>query len=458
MATSELISREDNTARIRIGLDAAEVDTAYKAVYRQLAKEMRLPGFRPGKVPPNIIRQRLGAETISGEVDDRLRQFAVNHALEDLKLTPRGAQPRFEGEPQPAEGQGIEYEFSLPVLPEVKLPDYRSWEVEVPRVELNDELRKRYEQRMIDRFTTTEAKDGPAETGDLLTIGIHSKFADSDEESPFGGHDIGFVVGREGNLPGLDEQLAGSKAGEEKDFEYQMPDDFADQRVAGKLLKMHIHVDKVESVTSPVLDEEFVKEKLGMESRAQFDDYMQESLKREIETQLLQTKKEAAMDRLVSEIEAEISEDMVKDEIDGMVQENDRTLRRHGSSLDQYLKEKGQNLSDYRDAMREPALRRIRFFLAAKTIADQEGFEASREDFGRYAYYLMQREGIDPEQLQQLMKHREFFNEASYQIVLEKVMNHLAETVNFKVSGEESPATAPSVEESGDDAQTGEEA
>jgi trigger factor len=436
MPNVELVSREENVARIRVQLESADVDRAYKAVYRQLAKELKVPGFRPGKVPPNVIRQRVGVDTINGEVDDRLRQFAIQHALGELDVTPRGEEPRFEGDPQPKEGEAVGYEFTLAVLPEVTLPDYSGWTVDVPKVELNEELRNRYQQRMIDRFTTTEPKDGAAEAGDLISIGIHSKFGESGDDAPFGGHDIGYVPGREGNLPGFDKQLIGAKAGEEKDFDYSMPEDFADKRVAGKALKLHIHVDKVETIQAPVIDEEFVKEKLGMESLEQFNDYMEASLQREIETQLLQTKKEAAMDRVVKELQADISEDMIKDEIDGMVQENDRSLRRHGSSLDQYLQETAKSLSDYRDGLREPAINRIRFFLAAKTIADKHGFEASRDDFGRYAYYLMQREGLGPEQIQDLMKHREFFNEANYQIILEKVLGHLVESLKFTVGGE----------------------
>lgn len=452
MPTVELISRQENVAQVRVQLEAADVDRTFKAVYRQLAKELKVPGFRPGKVPPNVIRQRIGIDTLRGEVDDRLRQFAVNHALQELELTPRGGQPRFEGDLQPQEGEGVAYEFSIDVLPEVKLPDYSDWTIEVPRVELNDELKQRYEQRMIDRFTQTEPKDGPAEEGDLLTIGIHSKFAETGEEAPFGGHDIGFVLGREGNLPGLDEELANAKAGDEKDIEYKMPDDFADKRVAGKALNLLIHIDKVETITAPALDEEFLKDKLGMENRAQFDEYMEASLQREIETQLLQTKKEAAMDRIVREMEADISEDMVKDEIDGMLQENDRTLRRHGGSLDKYLAETGKTIGEYREGLQQPALNRIRFFLGAKAIADREGFEASREDFGRYAYFLMQREGIGPEQMQELMKHREFFNEASYQIVLEKVLNHLVDKVQFKVRGEDAPGANESAPDSSKEA------
>src|SRR5688500_4075015 len=162
MPTVELLSREENVARVRVLLDAADVDRAFKAVYRQLAKEMKVPGFRPGKVPPNIIRQRVGVDVIRGEVDDRLRQFALNHALQEQDLTPRAGQPRFDGDPQPQEGQELTYEFTIDVLPEVKLPDYSNWTIEVPRVELNDELKQRYEQRMIDRFTQAEPKTDPA--------------------------------------------------------------------------------------------------------------------------------------------------------------------------------------------------------------------------------------------------------------------------------------------------------
>jgi hypothetical protein len=82
-------------------------------------------------------------------VDDRLRQFAVNEALKDSDVTPRGEQPRFEGDPQPKEGAGLDYEFTIPVLPEVKIPDYSDWTVDVPRVELNDELRQRYALQLV---------------------------------------------------------------------------------------------------------------------------------------------------------------------------------------------------------------------------------------------------------------------------------------------------------------------
>jgi len=113
------------------------------------------------------------------------------------------------------------------------------------------------------------------------------------------------------------------------------------------------------------------------------------------------------------------------------VKENDRTLRQYDSSLDQYLQGKGQSLPEYRESLREAALTKIRLFLAVKTIADAEGIFAASDDFQRYAAYLMQYEGIPLEQMRELMKHREFYTEAAYQIVREKVFEHVVASAKF---------------------------
>ncbi len=153
MATAELLSRQDNIARIKATIGATEVDDHFKHVYREFAKGIDIPGFRKGKVPENVIRQRVGMESITSACADALKRFAISQAVEELKLTPRYGTTRWASEPDPEPGQSIEYEFSLPVLPEVTLPDYRAFELSVPVLAVSDEMKATYRRRLVDRFT-----------------------------------------------------------------------------------------------------------------------------------------------------------------------------------------------------------------------------------------------------------------------------------------------------------------
>jgi len=431
MAKAELISRENNIAQLKVTLDAAEVDKYYQQVYKDYAGQIKVPGFRKGKVPPNIVRNYVGKDNVAGAAEEQIKEHAIDDGLTQLKLTPRQGHVTWVQEPDPEEGQPITYEFSIPVLPEVVLPDYSSYEFSVPVLGISEDMKQRYRERLIEKYSEYPDKPGAAEKGDALLISFSSNYADGGEATPLKHDGLMFVLGRDGNMPGWDEKLTGLKAGDSVDFDYLVPENFADKRVATKLVKLHIDVKTVSTVVVPELNEQFVKDTLHMESMEQFEEYLMLSLQRERDAQVEQIKRDLVMQKLAAGIEADITEDMVSDEIDGLVKENDRTLRQYDSSLDQYLQGKGQSLPEYRESLREAALTKIRLFLAVKTIADAEGIFAASDDFQRYAAYLMQYEGIPLEQMRELMKHREFYTEAAYQIVREKVFEHVVASAKF---------------------------
>jgi trigger factor len=441
MAKVELVSRERNIAHMVVHLDAEAVDKQYKALFREYAKDLNIPGFRKGKVPPNVLRSRIGEDSLNSAAAEMLKELAVDEGLAELKLTPRHGAVTWHSDPEPREGQAVSYEVSVPVLPDVTLPDYRNYELAIPVLQVTDEMKRRYRERLAEKYTEYPEKDGAAGEGEALLISFASKFIETEEPSPLQHEGLLYVIGREGNMPGWDERLLGAAAGEHRTFTYLVPENFADQRVAKKSLVLDFDIKSIHSVIVPEVDEAFVKDTLHMESLAQFEEYLQISLERERDAQADQLKREQAIQRVATELEADITEDMVSDELDGMVKDNDRQLRQYQSSLDQYLKEKGQTLAEYRESLQEAAQRKIRFFLAVKTIADHEGLVATGEDFERYAIYLMQQEGIPAEQMRELMKHREFYTEAAYQIVRDKVLAHLAQSV--KAQAEELAPEAP---------------
>jgi trigger factor len=451
MATAQLLSREENIARIKASLGAEEVDRRYKAVYRELAKNLKLPGFRAGKIPDNVIRQRVGMESITEMVADELKHLAVDSALDELKLSPRGGDTVWHSEPDPQPGQPNEYEFSLPVLPEVTLPDYRAYELTVPTLAVTDAMKEQFRERLQARFTEYPDKDGPAAEGDMLVASFTTADPDSGEATPLSAQNLQYVIGAEGNFPGWDEQLAGQTAGAELVFDFSVPADFADSRVSGKRVKVAMKVDSVHTRVIPEITAEFVKEHLNLDSMDEFEEYVTTMLNRERDHQVQQAKSQLVLQRITAEMGAEISADMISDELDGLIKEYDHQLRHHGSSLDQFLQEQQRSLPEYRESLKPSAVQKIKTFLVVKTVAEAESLQATSEDFQRYALYLMQYEGIPAEQIRELLKNAEFVRETTYQILREKVLAHLIASAKFNTEGEAAaapPAAAtPAAEE-----------
>ena len=437
MSDATLISRENNIAHFQVSLSAEDVSRHYRSFYKDMASRFNVPGFRKGKVPANVIRQRLGEEAINDNMAEALKDFAINTGLQKLKLIPRNGAPQWHTEPEPADNTELSYEVSLPVLPEVKLPDFSKFNITVPILNVNQAMKDRYKERLAERFTEWEEVERATEFGDGIKLEFSSTYVDSGESTPFRHSEMRYVIGHEGNLPGWDTEFTGVKAGDEKDFEYDLPENFADQRVAGKKVSINAKIGTVFNLIKPEFTEEFVKDKLRMDSLDKFEEFVDQSLAQETRIQFENNKQELVLQKVIAELEAEISDDMINEEIDGLVEENDATLRRYGSNLDDYLKEKEQDLKDFRASLMETAERKIKLFLAVREISAAAEINVTTEDMQNYALRLMREQGLEAAQVQQLLQDRNWINQAHYHILSEKAIRFMAEQVVVDVDEKE---------------------
>lgn len=443
MATVELISRENNILRVKVAFDAAEVNKQYAQVYRELANSLKISGFRKGKIPPNVIRQRVGAESLAEAVEDNLREQAADQAVHECKVFPRKGRVTWHEEPKPVEGEPLIYDFSIPVMPEIELPDYRSYEFTLPRMEVTESMKQRFYDRMRDRLTEypeTQAAAGPG-NGVLLTMS--SAFADSGEAAPLAQDMMLFVIGKEGNLPGWDERVTGVTPGQTVEFDYTAPDDFDDPRIAGKQLQVKLEIKTVHEVHAPVIDDAYVKEHLKFESLEQYDEYVLRHLTMERDTVQARMMRDMLVQKLVDAVDADISDDMVEESIDGLVEENEREAREHDSSLEEQLKQSKMELPAYRESLRPLAINKLKLTLIVRTIAAQQDLRATVQDFERYAAYMVQREGITPKQFKELLGYPEFVSEISHQIMQEKVLDYLVGCAKYTTAMPDTPDESP---------------
>jgi trigger factor len=432
MPSAQLVSRERNIARVTVEIDSREVDSHFQRMYRESAGEMRIPGFRKGKVPVNIVKQRLGAESITRHMDSLLKDVALEYACEELKLTPRAGKLDWHSAASPVEGSSASYDVSIPVLPEVQLPNVGEWEFTVPLLEVSDTMVERYRERLRQRFADMPIKEGVSADGDAVEITFTSTYS-TGEEAPFSYEGMVYQLGADGNLPGWDDHLKGRSPGDQLEFDYEMPANFADARMAGKQIKVKLQVGSVHEVLLPELDEAFVADRLKMNSLQEFEEMIRANLQREAMMQHEQIKREEALGRCMRELQAEITPDMLEREVESLVEENDRILRSNGSSLLRYLEQKGQSLDDYRAGLGSAAEQRIRLFLAVHSISNRENFAVSGDDMRHYAMRLMQSEGISPEQIGELMQNRSFLNDATFEILKEKSVAWLVSQARFQV-------------------------
>jgi len=439
---SELVESADNKATIRVTFEPEEVSRSYASVLNEYRQNLKVPGFRKGKVPRNIILSRVGEDEVRETVRERIKAAAFRESIDELKLEIRSQNPRFIDDPTPIEGQACEFTFEIPLLPEVTLPDYEGFRIPLKRVEASEKLLKQYRDRLLERFVEYEEKDGPAEMGDAIVYDLQSTFDDGEKEAPLRHKDALYILGRDDNLPGYDEHFAGATAGNDLTFEYVMPNDFPNRAVAGKTLILEAKVKAVKTVKRPEVTESFVKENYKMDSLEEFDRYLRETLDYELSEEEKQYKESVAIDHLLGRMAVNISEDMIKDETDYLVSVRERRLRAAGHSLSEMLKESNQSLDDYRQGLREEASRRLKEFLAVRAIARAEEMSVTDEEMSRYTAMFMRQYKVASKDMKKLLKNREFVNDAMMEIMRAKAIKHVAESAHFYYEDEEPGAAA----------------
>ncbi|WP_168014425.1 trigger factor [Halomonas salinarum] len=242
--------------RVKVQVPAAEIDQAVESRLKDTAKSARLNGFRPGKVPMAVIRQRYGQDARNEVVGEVMRERYVQ-AITQENLNPAGYP---EIEPTVNEsGKDLEFVATLEIYPEVELASIEGAEVERPVVEVTDADVEQMIETLRKQNASWAEVDRAAEDGDQVTLDFQGFLGDE----PFEGgsaenHDL--VIGSGSFIPGFEEQLVGTKAGDEKEITVTFPEDYQAENLAGQEATFKVKVHKVSAQELPAIDEAFIKQ------------------------------------------------------------------------------------------------------------------------------------------------------------------------------------------------------
>jgi trigger factor len=347
-----------------------QVAATMEATLKELSRKIHVPGFRKGKVPPEIIQRRFQSD-IQEEVLRELIPDSYRQALTQVELTPV-SQPRVEDVHFHA-GEPLRYRAIVEVKPPVTMKDYRGIPLERKAVEVTDqEVERALEFLREDAAEYAPMEGWPAMRDDLIVLdhegSIHGK--------PFkggSGKNLTLLLGRGGYLPGFEEQVVGLQKGDSKQFRLTFPADSPRKDLAGRTAEFRVTIKEVKKRRVPELNDEFARTAGDVESVAALRGKLQERLKarkvREQEAELKRT----LLQKLAATHEVELPEALVEAEAASLLQEMLGTLRASGGRV-QGLAENAEALSAKAFEM---ARRRVKESLLLDAVARQENLTVS---------------------------------------------------------------------------------
>ena len=422
--------------RMTVGVPAARIESAVDKSLQQTARRAKVPGFRPGKVPMSVIRQRYEGAARQEVLGD-LIQETFYEAVVEQKLNPAGA-PSIE--PKVFEkGKDLEYVATFEVFPEIKLAGFEGIAVERQQAEVGDADVDTMLDVLRKQNTRFEAADRAAENGDQITIDFVGKI---DGEAFAGGSAKGvpLVLGSGRMIPGFEDALVGVKAGEERVITPTFPEDYQNLDLAGKTAEFTVNVTAVAAPALPELNDEFfalfgVKEG-GLEGfRAEVRKNMERELRQAIKTKV----KNQVMEGLLETNPVEVPKALIADEVNRL---RVQAVQQFGGNI------KPENLPA--ELFEEQAKRRVVLGLIIAEVVKQNELKPD-ESRVRALIEEMASAYQEPEQVVAwYLKNEKQLNEVRSVVLEEQVVDTVlgkAKVTDKSVSYEEAvkPAEAPQV-------------
>lgn len=315
--------------KITLTLPADAIKSEVDSRLKRLARTVKMDGFRPGKVPMNVVAQRYGYSVHYEVMNDKVGE-AFAQAANEAKLRVAG-QPKITEKEEAPEGQ-LAFDAIFEVFPDVKIGDLSTAEVEKLSADVSDAaIDKTLDILRKQRRTFAQrAQDAAAQDGDRVTVDFEGKI----DGEPFQGgkaEDFQFLVGEGQMLKEFEDAVRGMKSGESKTFPLAFPADYHGKDVAGKTADFMVTVKKIEAAKLPEVNEELAKS-LGIAegSVEALRADIKKNLEREVKFRLLARNKTAVMDALVAKAELDLPKSSVQAEVDRMVEGARADLKQRG--------------------------------------------------------------------------------------------------------------------------------
>ena len=391
---------EPTKVRINVVVEPDELRPAIDRTARRLSREVRVPGFRKGKVPRQVIEARIGRDTLLAEA---IEQEAVPEFYAKA-IAEHGVQPLSRAQVEPPDyhdGEALEFSATFEVKPELDLPPYRGIQVERPALEVTDEHVDAQLERLRERFAQLEVIGRPLAKGDFAQIDLRATHH-TEEIPELTRTDFLYEVGSGTVVPELDAELEGKRKGDILRFNATLPEE-AGEELAGREVTLQVLVKEAKAKVLPKLDDDFAQEASEFDTLDELRADLRQRLEQAAEAQLAGELETRVLQAYLDQVEVPLPESMVHDELHYRANRFAQQLTMMGTNLEQYLQALGQTADDVEADLRAQSERAVRAQLVLEAIAQAEGFEATEEEIEAELRRQAQRVGRDPEEVRQAL-------------------------------------------------------
>ena len=436
---------EGNKVKVSVEVDEQEFDKAIDAAFKKLSREVRIPGFRPGKAPRRVLEARIGPEVGRGQaLQDSIPEFYARAVTEnevdviaapELEIT--------EGE----ESGPVAFEAVVEVRPVVQVPGYGSLRVTIESIAPDEEQVAEQIQRLRTQFGELTEVDRPAVEGDFVTIDIAGS-QDGEPIAQLTAEDYLYEVGSGGILPEVDEHLVGATSGATLAFDAALPgatppsaesddedadgdddEDEDDETPPG--LQFEVIVKDIKERVLPDLDDTFASEASEFETLAELEDDLRNRSVAVKKVQAQMALRERTGEVLAELVEDEIPDPLIAQEMNQRLQDLSMRLEAQGMNLDTWIAMSGKQPDEVVAELRETATTAVRVDLALRAVAEAEGIECTDDDLEQEFAQVAERLNIKAKEVRRQFERAEQVPAVRSDVKKRKAFDWLLERVEI---------------------------
>jgi trigger factor len=415
---------ELSPTRVRLSVEVPfdELKPSLDKAYREVGRQVRIPGFRPGRVPPPVIDRRVGRDVVLSQ--------AVNDALPDLyaKAVAEGdiyalGQPDVEITSLD-DGKALSFTVEVDIRPKFELPDLASLAVTVDDTRVTPDEVAEYLSSLQERFASLKTVQRPVETDDYVSIDL-SASVDGEPVEDAQASGLSYQVGSQSLLDGLDDALVGMSAGESTTFRTEL----AGGEFAGREADVTVTVHSVKVKEVPGLDDDFAQLASEFDTLGELRADTRAQLERMKSTQQVVQARDRALESLIDKVEIPLPESVVAEEVTQNRDSLVRQLQQAGATLESYLEMTSQTEEQLDADLEQRARRAVKVSLALDQLAREEEISVDQAELSAYVTRQAEQMGVAPERLAQQLADDGRLSFAAAEVMRGKAMNLIAERV-----------------------------
>jgi trigger factor len=378
--------------RINVEVPFTELQPDFDHAYQQLAQQVRLPGFRPGKVPAKLLEARVGRDTMLDQVVNDALPGRYSQAVTDSDLRPLG-QPEIQVTKKQY-GQDLAFTAEVDVRPEMTLPDPATLTVTVDPIEIGDDEVDAELQSLRARFGTLTGVERPAADDDFVSIDL-SATVDGEEIPEASTEGLSHQVGSGQLINGLDEALVGLSAGESKVFTTTL----AAGEHAGRDAQVTVTVGAVKERELPEPDDEFAQLASEYDTMDELRASLADQVGQSKRVQQAEKIRDTALETALDHVDVPLPEAVVQAQVDNAMQNSLQEVGGDENKFAEQLAEQGSSREEFDADTRAAAEKSIKTQLVLDALADELDVQVGQEDLTQHLVMMSRQYGVEPQEL-----------------------------------------------------------